>query len=124
MTTNRKTCRKCYQPKELNQFHKKADMQDGHSNKCKQCCSEYEKKRNLKRSREYRKYGLQSKPRSWIKYRVIYDPCNSFGYASEFTRVELYEMLKADYLAIGTRFIRNRDGTHHYITTKMALEKE
>ena len=119
-----KLCNYCGETRRLSCFHKKADTSDGLSNKCKQCCSTYEKTRNRNRTLEYQKHGPRSKPRSTIVYRVIYDPCDTFGYASEFTRVEIYDMLNAEYLAIGTRFIRNRDRTIHYITNKMALEKE
>ena len=118
-----KECNYCGETRQLSDFHKKADTSDGLSNKCKQCCSTYEKTRNHLRSREYHKHGPRSKPRSTIVYRVIYDPCDTFGYASEFTRVEIYDMLNAEYLAIGTRFIRNRDKTHHCITADMKLER-
>jgi len=120
----RKLCNKCGEPKPLSCFHKKADTRDGLNNYCKQCVATYEKARSARSRLRYQEHGPLSKPRSPITYRVIYDPCDTFGYASEFTRIEIYEMLNAEYLAIGTRFIRNRDRTIHYITNKMALEKE
>ena len=41
-------------------------------------------------------------------YRVIYDPLDSFGERSEFSRQEIEEMLRSEYLAIGTRFRRGK----------------
>ena len=56
-----------------------------------------------------RRRGLTYKARTWTnapRYKVIYDPCDSFSAASSFTRIELDEMLNDEYLAIGTRFRR------------------
>jgi hypothetical protein len=40
-----KPCRKCGEPKELTEFHKKTESRDGHNSMCKQCVSEYGKRK-------------------------------------------------------------------------------
>ena len=57
-----------------------------------------------------------------ILYRVIYDPLNSFGERSEFSRQEIDDMLNNEYLAIGTRF---RQGAHEYrVNDDLQLTRE
>lgn len=52
-----KTCSKCKQEKDIEQFNKKKASKDGHDSMCKQCQHEYDEARKEKR-KEYRKnYG-------------------------------------------------------------------
>ena len=100
----RKICTICKEPKLLNQFNLDAHKKDGHRSSCRAC----EKENNYYRQPPRRRKVYKSRI---IRYRVIYDPLNSFGENSSFTRQEIMEMLNLEYLAIGTRF---RSGTHEY----------
>ena len=111
--TRRKTCRKCKQMLDPSKFNRDRAKKDGLCAWCREC---------HKLSEEYNSGPRKEKTSKIVTYRVIYDPCDSFSVCSEFTRAEVYEMLKADYLAIGTTFFRKRDKTYHQVTTGMHFE--
>ncbi len=99
----KKKCTDCKAPKLHNEFNLDRHKKDGHRSKCRAC----EKQINY--------YKLPRRGRKQFEsrvslYRVIYDPLDSFGLRSEFTRQEISVMLRGDedgsFLAIGTRFRR------------------
>lgn len=96
----RKKCTDCKMTLLLNQFNLDKHKRDGHRSRCRAC----EKKINYYRPPRRRK---QYESRVNL-YRVIYDPLNSFGENSSFTRQEIEDMLHDEYLAIGTRFRRGK----------------
>ena len=96
----RKKCTDCKAPKLLGEFNLDKHKPDGHRSRCRAC----EKKVNYYKLPRRRK-AYQSRV---LLYRVIYDPLDSFGENSEFTRREIDDMLHDEYLAIGTRFARGK----------------
>ena len=97
----KKKCTDCKAPKLLNEFNLDRHKKDGHRSKCRAC----EKQINY--------YKLPRRGRKQFEsrvslYRVIYDPLDSFGENSSFTRQEISDMLDDEYLAIGTRFRRGK----------------
>ena len=110
----RKKCTDCKAPKLLGEFNLDKHKKDGHRSKCRAC----EKLINYYRPPRRRK---QYESRVNL-YRVIYDPLNSFGENSSFTRQEIEDMLHDEYLAIGTRF---RRGKYEYrVNNSMCLTRE
>ena len=105
----RKLCRKCGKRKAYSEFYIRTKgtngTKDGYYNVCKECFKEYSTDKSSRKPR----------PRT-PRYRVVYDPCNSFSINSSFTRCEIDDMLREEYLAIGTTFLRNRDNTRHRVT--------
>ncbi len=97
-----KPCRVCGEPKPLSEYHKKHDNRDGHSNECKVCNTESKKLYKMRGNGKdiYKNWGGP--------YRVVYDPLDTFTSNSSFRRSEIMDMLRDEYLAIGTRF--RRDG--------------
>ena len=98
-----KICAKCGVNQPIENFSIDRHTPDGHNYWCRKCCSLQQKERDRKKYRERgidkRRYGNNA-----VFYRVVYDPCNSFGYQSEFTRREINDMLAMEFIAIGTRF--------------------
>ena len=93
-----KICRKCGIEKPYSEFYKRTKgtggTRDGYHNDCKECFNKS----------GVRKHGPRPRGSNTITYRVVYDPCDSFGYQSEFTRREINDMLAMEFIAIGTRF--------------------
>ena len=52
-------------------------------------------------------------------YRVVFDPLDSFTPRASFTRVELDDMLKLEYLADGTRFAHPNGHEYHVICGRL-----
>ncbi len=100
----RKKCTDCKAPKLLGEFNLDKHKRDGHRSRCRAC----EKKINYYKPPRRRK-AYESRV---MLYRVIYDPMDSFGENSSFTRQEIEDMLRGDsessYLAIGTKFRRGK----------------
>ena len=71
--------------------------------RCPKCRMDY--RREYKRAGRVR--GIVSGTAFGGPYRVLHDPCDTFGYNSSFSRSEIDDMLKFGYLAIGTVFQRN-----------------
>ena len=97
----RKKCTDCKMTLLLNEFNLDAHKKDGHRSKCRAC----EKKINYYKPMRRGRKQFESRA---LRYRVIYDPLDSFGENSSFTRREIEEMLREEYLAIGTRFRRGK----------------
>ena len=99
-----KTCNDCGLEKPLSKFHKKSDNKDGLNNFCSPCCSIRQREHRARRA------GVTDRAASKHKfggpYKVVYCPCDSFTSNSSFTRLQVYEMLNDEFLAIGTRFRR------------------
>ena len=119
MAARRKKCARCKDLLELSEFNTDRAKKDGLCSWCKECkrlssngCVE----------RKQRHGPRMNKNAGITTYRVVYDPCDSFSMSSEFTRREIYEMLKAGYLAIGTRFFRKRDKTYHEVMMDMKFK--
>ena len=99
-----KTCNDCGLPKPRSEYQKKSSNADGLNNFCSPCCSI--------RQREHRAAKKSGNDRAASKhkfggpYKVVYCPCDSFTDNSSFTRLQVYEMLNDEFLAIGTRFRR------------------
>ena len=55
-----KTCNTCNKIKELTEFHLDYSKADGHRNKCKECCKDYDATRKVDRKNSYlqRTYGI------------------------------------------------------------------
>ena len=70
--------------------------------RCEKCRANY--RRDYKRACRVR--GIISGTAFGGPYRVTYDPLDTFGYNSSFSRVEIDDMLHLGYLAIGTIFER------------------
>jgi hypothetical protein len=118
MTTKRKKrCANCKDTKIESAFNKDKQKTDGLCSWCREC-------KQASKKYIYRDHARRNGNGNAITYKVIYDPCNTFGKCSEFTRIEVYEMLREDYLAIGTRFYRKRDKTYHHITREMKFEMD
>ncbi len=100
----KKKCTDCKAPKLLGEFNLDKHKKDGHRSRCRAC----EKLINYYRHPRQRK---QYQPRALL-YRVIYDPLDSFGLRSEFSRQEIEDMIRGNengsFLAIGTRFRRGK----------------
>ena len=114
----RKKCTDCKMTMLLNQFNLDKHKRDGHRSRCRAC----EKKINYYRPPRRRKQ-YESKV---LLYRVIYDPLDSFGENSSFTRQEIEEMIRGNedgsFLAIGTRF---RRGKYEYrVNDDLCLSRE
>ncbi len=110
----RKKCTDCKAPKLLNQFNLDKYKKDGHRSRCRAC----EKLINYYRPSRQRKQYVHRVS----LYRVIYDPLDSFGENSSFTRQEIEDMLHVEYLAIGTQF---RRGKYEYrVNDDMRLTRE
>ena len=71
--------------------------------RCTKCRADY--RRDYKRACRVR--GIVSGTAFGGPYRVVHDPCDTFGYNSSFSRSEIDDMLKLGFLAIGTVFQRN-----------------
>jgi len=65
------------------------------------------RKRSLRCTKCRADYGIISGTAFGGPYRVVHDPCDTFGYNSSFSRSEIDDMLKLGFLAIGTVFQRN-----------------
>ncbi len=95
-----KQCKYCYKTKPLSEFHAKLNMKDGYSNQCKECRTEYDRKRNhtprrIKERREsvikYNealKEGLRPHRREATRirtrnYHIIISIINSHGMGKE-----------------------------------------
>ena len=96
----KKKCTACGRTKLLTAFNLDAHKKDGHRSGCRECQLANYSGRKPRQRREYQ-------PRVSL-YRVIYDPLDSFGENSSFTRQEISDMLDDEYLAIGTRFRRGK----------------
>ena len=106
-----KRCANCKQMLELIEFNLDRQKKDGHCSWCREC------KSRTKYGETKQRHGPRmNKSSNVITYRVVYDPCDSFSVASEFSRPEIYDMLREEYLAIGTTFFRNRDDSFHRVT--------
>jgi hypothetical protein len=113
-----KRCAKCKDLFDALEFNKDSSKRDGLCSWCREC------KKVFGNNGNGPKHGpRKNRTSNIITYRVIYDPCDSFSLCSEFTRVEIYEMLKEEYLAIGTTFLRKRDKTYHKVTEEMKFER-
>ena len=96
----RKKCTDCRVAKLLSEFNLDKHKRDGHRSRCRACEKEINGYRLPRRRKQY-----ESRV---VLYRVIYDPLDSFGERSEFSRQEIDDMLRSEYLAIGTRFRRGK----------------
>ena len=114
----RKKCTDCRVAKLLSDFNLDKHKSDGHRSRCRAC----EKQINYyKLPRRRKQYTSRV-----VLYRVIYDPLDSFGERSEFSRQEIDDMLRGNedgsFLAIGTRFKR---GKHEYrVNDDLRLTRE
>ena len=108
-----KKCQKCRVSKRYSEFNKNRNTRDGYGAWCREC-----KQADWM---DYSERGYAKKNRSYL-YFVIYDPLDSFGENSSFTRQEIEDMLNAEYLAIGTRF---RRGNYEYrVNDDLCLTRE
>ena len=120
-----KKCNKCGVTKPITEYHRDREKPSGVSTICKVCrCKatrDYNKKKR-KKAKEHvvgRRWGVKT---NQVLYKVVYDPWDSFTCRSQFTRREIYDMLRENFLAPGTRFFRKRDKTYHEITADYKLE--
>ncbi len=92
-----KKCQKCRIPKRYSEFNKNKNTKDGYGAWCRECMKV-----------DWNEYSARGCEKNNVRYLyfVIYDPLDSFTNGSSFTRAEIMEMLRAEYLAIGTRFRR------------------
>lgn len=115
-----KRCPRCDTWKSYDCFHKDKKRRDGYAVYCVDC-EALRSKEYYSRSKPKRAYTS----RCWtnaVRYRVVYDPLNTFTDNSEFTRPEIEEMCRLEYLAIGTEF---RRGEYRYrITKNMKMVRE
>ena len=90
-----KQCPRCNDMKPFSAFSKNKVTKTGRASWCRACRAEYKRGR----------YNPSDNSK-WRRYYVVYDPLDSFGERSSFTRQEIDDMLHEEYLAIGTLFRR------------------
>ena len=106
-----KRCARCENVKPFSAFSRNKATKTGRASYCKVCRAEW------KRIRRKPSYSNR-----WQRYYVIYDPIDSFTKTSSFTKDEIMDMLRNEYLAIGTRF---RCGADEYqVNNDLRLRKE
>lgn len=76
-----KTCFKCNQRKELNDFYTHKQMSDGHLNKCKECTKKDVSDRLIKEKEKIREYDLK-------RYRTNHERLKKHKYLGIKTRCE------------------------------------
>jgi hypothetical protein len=100
-----KRCPNCKVFKPLNQFNNNTNRKDGVQSICRECTRTKWKEYRLRK-----KMGVEG-PGYVARYKVIYDPLDSFTKNSTYTSNEIAMMLDNEYLAIGTKF---RRGEYEY----------
>lgn len=72
---NEKECFICHKVKPLTDYYTHPKMNDGHLNKCKECCKEYARQRDTK---EYDRHRHRYNPKRFLqhKYLAIKGRCN------------------------------------------------
>lgn len=93
-----KTCTKCNKEKTINEFHKKAKSKDGYRSNCRECSSEYNKKRKEKTkeyNKNYRKDNLEIIKKNKRQYYL--DNIEYFKEKNKETRASLDKKKKSEY---------------------------
>ena len=87
--------------------------------RCPPCQVRYRNVERRKRSDRYPNGRASMVAQVGGPYRVVFDPLDSFTPRASFTRSELDDMLKLEYLADGTRFAHVNGHEYHVICGRL-----